>query len=227
MEGKNAQIIERLTGSQSSEDLRIFAEDKLSESLLSYICHEEKCFPRVSISTFGAAENCFTIASAMFLVKPDKMESILLVLDGDRYVSDDEKMNRIKSHLTGTEECRRDDRNKVMDAIKQFVLPPNTTSPEKYYIWEVIMKQDDNVFSEISPQARNLLQEFRRGDYEVADYHKLLDDPISRLNFSKEMGYSYFVELLSKTSKWLGITEQIRGAIKQRLGLTEGQTCLE
>ena len=84
---------------------------------------------KTEIVCFGAAINCFTLASGLRIL--DNHNNLLFVLDGDVYKTEDEKKKRVKKILTGDTEIAKKQREDVLEKITQYRLPENK-KPEEY-----------------------------------------------------------------------------------------------
>ena len=56
----------------------------------------------ISIITYGSIENAFVVAAGKVLAREDT-ENVLIVMDGDKFVTTEERVKRLKTILTGTE----------------------------------------------------------------------------------------------------------------------------
>lgn len=92
----------------------------------------------ISIIPFGSIENGFTVAAGMVL-GGGNVSNILVVTDGDKYISQEERRKQIEKVLSGNENWHEERVEKALSIITQFDLPINT-APEKY-IWEILKNQ--------------------------------------------------------------------------------------
>ena len=106
----NTGMIYSITGNQE-KPIKVFVEDTLSQSIVRHIAKELNIMTKIHIGLYGAAHNAFTLA-ASFILRGESTENVLIVIDGDEYCNDDDKMSQIKKALTGTEadiETRQND----------------------------------------------------------------------------------------------------------------------
>ena len=208
------RALELLTG-DIQRDLEIYVEDKLSKALVKQICAEEKCArrARASVETFGAIDNAFSLLAATGLV-PKRFEKgqLLFILDGDKYRTDEDRLNQLQAHLVGTEEGRKKLRSSLITKLKQFCLPEGM-KPEEYYSSLIKNLSKDDLI--VSTRAESLLEELRSFNSSGVEHHKLFSDPIEKLGMSRDEGYALIVELLSKSDKWHEITSEVRASIKE------------
>lgn len=126
----NSGLIYNLSGSYK-KPLEIYVEDKLSEATVRKILRKLNLTPKAEIIPFGSIENAFTIAAANVISEKD-CKNTLVLLDGDRYLKEDEKLKNIKSKLSGTEADIEKKREKALSIIMDFRLPQGK-SPEKFF----------------------------------------------------------------------------------------------
>ncbi|MFT3704779.1 MAG: AAA family ATPase [Agriterribacter sp.] len=195
--------LQRLTGEQV-RPLEIFVEDDLAFALIKKISSEEGLSKYVSIKEFGAAINCFTSACGAILNNLDNQQNMLFVLDGDEYNTDENKRDKIGRVLTGTANQNDVQRQTAFSRITQFVLPENT-KPEKYYHQLICNLNDQNLTAE----QLEIVQAARQID-NPGDSHKYFDDLITRMDFTREVGLSKIVDLLSLSDEWPNIKSNIK-----------------
>lgn len=122
-------LIFSMTG-QTPKTQRIYVEDVLAKCLIIELVRKKHMLSYTDIITYGAIENAFTIAAGLAIQNVTN-DNILVVLDGDRYITTDEKMDQIKKKLSGTEEDADQKRIAAANIITEFILP-NNTSPEEF-----------------------------------------------------------------------------------------------
>lgn len=195
--------LQRLTGSQV-RPLEIFVEDDLAFSLIKKICSEERMSKYVSIKPFGAAINCFTATCGAILNNLNNQENMLFVLDGDEYKTDDNKTERIAKVLTGDTAQHIAQRQTAFERITQFVLPDGQR-PERYYHSLICALNDAGLTQEnleIVQAARQIVN--------PGDNHKFFDDIIARMDYTRPVGLSKLVDLVSLTPDWTNIKANIK-----------------
>ena len=126
----NSDLIYNLTGENNSP-LKIFVEDELAKAIVKKLLRIMGMSAKADVIKYGAIENAFTIAAAKVLSGED-CTNILILLDGDKYRTPDEKLNQVKKKISGTEIDIDKKWNKAIYFISQFNLPDNT-SPEKFF----------------------------------------------------------------------------------------------
>lgn len=129
-----------LTGDDITKNI-IYVEDRISQAIVEEFLTQNNLYDNTKIVIYGAITNAFTIACGLYLSNPEDFYKHLFVLDGDRYQSQEEKMEQIKKKLTGTEADIEEKRQKVLEKIIQY-NPSNSYSPEKF-IFDTIMELDE------------------------------------------------------------------------------------
>lgn len=201
--------LQRLTGTQI-RPLEIFVEDDLASALIKKISAEEGMSKYVSIKSFGAAINCFTAVSGTILNNLANQENMLFVLDGDEYSTEEEKRSRINSVLTGTTENHQLQRQTAFERISQFILPDGRR-PEEYYHSLICNLNNDDLTPEnleIVKTARHIVN--------PGDNHKYFDDIIARMDYLRPVGLNKLVDLISSTTEWNNIKQNIRNWLYQK-----------
>lgn len=181
----------QLTGDHQ-RPIHIYVEDKLSQSIITRICTELNCKRYVRVFLFGPAVNSFTIISGKVLNGEDTSKTIA-VLDGDVYITENEKMDRIKEVITG--QALDDKREQVLHTIFQYNLPTNQ-KPERF-IRDSILTLGEEILPEYD-EFRIVLNEIGVVD----DDHKYIDDAITRLDIDYQVGLSKVIDWFSKTPQW-------------------------
>lgn len=195
--------IQRLTGEQQ-KPVEFFVEDNLSKSIIRKISADLGVVRYVSVTKFGAATNCFTAVAGALLKNLGNLGNMSFILDGDVYRSIEEKRYRIKKVLSGDDSRAEELRAIAETKIYQFNIPENI-KPEKYY-HSCLCKIDTSLLGAQSTEIVNAAKEIEVVD----DSHKYLFDIIERLGYGEESGYDMIINVLSKTSEWPIIIQNIQ-----------------
>lgn len=166
----------------------IYVEDSFSAATVQQIAYDMRMQRHISIITYGSIENAFTVAAGK-VIDGNNEDNVLIVTDGDKYAFEAEKIDRLNTKLTGTEEEHDEKIQKALSMIKQFNLPENI-EPEKY-VWSML--KDLQVDDECVTCARGIANV--RNSH---DWIGLIVDDIGR----GEVTYSHIMELVSKHTKW-------------------------
>ena len=124
-----ADLIYSMTG-KACKTICLYVEDQLAKELVFQLVRKNNMSASVDIIAFGAVENAFTLA-ASFVINDDNPDNKLIVLDGDRYKSEEDKVDQIKKKLSGTEEDSDEKRKNALEFITEFILPEDNP-PEKF-----------------------------------------------------------------------------------------------
>ena len=156
---------------QAEKKLCIYVEDELAKAIINQLVRKNNMSLMVGVICFGAVENAFTLA-ASFAINNDTVGK-LIVLDGDRYTSEQEKNVQINKKLSGTECDANERRNSAIGLITEFALPPRI-SPEEF-LHEVILRCFDST-SEIYTAANEIKS--------VSDSHEWIGSICSKLDMT-------------------------------------------
>lgn len=202
----NTEMIYSITGDQE-KPIKIFVEDALSQSIIRHIAKELNIMTKIHIGVYGAAHNAFTLA-ASFILRGEDNENVLIVLDGDEYCDDEDKMSQIKKRLTGTEENIEFRQNEAFSLISQFELPDNT-KPEKFIHGILIDPNNDEC------EIVNIAREIRAVD----NNHSYINDIITRIGDSYDVVMKDIMHLIAQSDKWEGYSYRIRSWLTTRVNL--------
>ena len=205
-----ADCLDRLTGN-TSRPLEIYVEDDLADIIVAKCSEEIGIRQRVSIKHYGSCSNAFVVSSALHLMGID-MSSILFVLDGDLYTSDEERLKQIEYHYSGNEPEKDAARNEVLNSIKSFNLP-NGYSPEQY-ICSIIKHEIIDSNLEIREAANKVIA--------PADNHDYLNKIIEIIGEERRLGLYRIIMELSKHDEWNDYVRQVKEWLceqKNKLGI--------
>ena len=202
----NTGMIYSISGNQE-KPIKIFVEDTLSQSIIRHIAKELNIMKKIHIGLFGAAHNAFTLASS-FILKGEDSENVLIVIDGDEYRNDEEKMSQIKKALTGTEANIESKQNYAFLLISQFELPDNI-KPEKF-IHEILISPNNDVCEIV-----NIVREIRAVD----DNHSYINEIVMRIGDSYDVVMNDIMNIVAQSDKWDSYTRKIRNWLNERIDL--------
>lgn len=200
--------INRLTGIQP-RPIEVFVEDDLSATIINKIASQLSGQRLISTQRFGAAINCFSAAAGL-LFSNQPIDNTLFVLDGDVYVSEDEKKDRLNKIITGTDELSTDYKNKALSAIYQYNLPENK-NPEQF-LHSIIcqMNQYD------APDRQEIIDAANQ-IFVANDNHNYIDDIIDRLGLDRSVGLNKIVDLVSLSSEWPAFIQDIQEWLREKI----------
>jgi AAA15 family ATPase/GTPase len=183
--------IYRLTGRQE-KTIEIFVEDNLAVAIVNKIVSGLGIKKHVSIKKFGAADNCFTTVAGI-LLSQENIDNCLFVLDGDVFITEQEKKGKLNKVITGHGDNIEKNREKALQHIKEFSLPSNIM-PEKH-LHNLLLTID--ISSIEDEESKEILEIAKEISYDQ-DSHKYLLKIIEMLDYEKPIGYSKIIDLVSQ-----------------------------
>jgi len=183
----------RLTG-RPHRPLSVCCEDDVSTAIVEKVAQQAGVRRFVEISRFGAADNCFTLAAALLLSQQD-LKNSLLVLDGDKHATAQEREARMKKALTGDAPNDIQRRQEALNKIVQY-CPQGLHCPEQelYTMVISIPLGIDLAENEVITAALNVGA--------VADAHHYVDNVITSLGEDRTIGLRRIVDVAAKCAAW-------------------------
>jgi ABC-type lipoprotein export system ATPase subunit len=193
--------IYRLTG-QIERPLQVSCEDDVSIAIVQKIAEETQVSRFVYFSRFGAGGNCFTLAAAL-LLNGQNLDRSLFVLDGDTYLTQAERQNRIRQVLTGNETNADAKRQSALARISQ--LQPAGVHPPEHALH--VMVTSIPVGADASEnEVINVAAQLVGNEDPKIKFEKLLD----RLGGSKERAIGRVIDVAAKSVYWRTYTQPVR-----------------
>jgi len=177
-------------------------EDDLAKSIIANIARKLGISRKIEIRLFGSVQNGLTLSAGSVLEGND-ISSTLIVLDGDKYITEEEKQTQLKKIITGTESNHNEKIASALSIITQFSLPSNT-APEKY-IHDMLITLD--IDDEIINCAKNIKS--------AANTHDWLNDIIAYLGQSRAVLLYQIIELVSRHPDWENYISEVRNWLIQ------------
>ena len=191
----NSICYEELTGTHE-QDLTIWVEDMLSKTMIEKILEEEDMSRRAEIRIFGSIENSFTLAGYYQIAGVD-VSNLLIVTDGDRYVSEADKIQQIKRTITGNREIDDAARLSAIQIMHQYEAP-NYYAPEKVIHQAICVDGEDSEIKQVALQIVN-----------PDDKHGFVDDILTKMHWGREKYYRVIDEF-AKCPQWRVYTHDVR-----------------
>lgn len=185
----------------------IYVEDNLAAAIVRQIATDLKMQRHISIITYGSIENAFVVAAGKVL-SGEETEDVLIVTDGDRFVTAEEKEKRLKAVLTGTEKGHDEKIEQALTLIVQFHLPEKT-APEKY-IHSLLISMDDS--RECVACAKNVTS--------VNDTHEWIGSIVEQMGIGEQI-YSTIMDVASEHESWEQYVSSVYEWIKRKREETE------
>ncbi len=135
----------RLNGA-IDKPFEVYVEDDLAEAIVNSVLRDYDILDYVKIIKFGDACNAFSVAAGL-QIQNQLTEDQLILIDGDIYRTDEEKMKIMKKRFSGNENGKDEIRARARSHIKQFNLPVGE-HPE-HYIW-TMLKEKEGKFAEFA-----------------------------------------------------------------------------
>lgn len=194
-------LVYKLSGEMERE-YSIYVEDTFAASIVRKVSSELGMQRHINIITFGSIENAFTVAAGKVLSRDD-ISKILIVTDGDKFATKEEKEKRLKAVLTGTEEGHEEKVRNALSMLTQFNLPENT-EPEKYVHSMLISMNDQH---ECIACAKNITS--------VSDSHEWIDEIVKQMGIGEQI-YDQIMNIVSKHESWEAYVCSVRDWLKQK-----------
>lgn len=186
--------INRLTG-DSVKRIEVFVEDDFAEGIIQNAAGKMKANKFVSVSTYGAAINAFTILSGL-LLKGESCDDFCVVLDGDEYRTPESKTERINKSLTGEDEKAKRLRGVARNKVLQFNLPEGH-NPESYVHYLLC----SDLIQDLKDEETEIIEAAKKIKY-VKDGHKYIDQVIDELGINRAVALNNIISLVSKHPEW-------------------------
>ena len=131
-------LLYSLTG-RTCRPIKIYVEDALAAAIVREVARKNGMTADVETVIYGSINNSFTLA-ASFVLCSGKPAHVLIVLDGDRYITRKEKESQIMKKLSGTEDTIGEKQEQALSMITQFHLPEGV--PPEQHLHNLILKYE-------------------------------------------------------------------------------------
>lgn len=189
-----SETLLRLTG-KAEKVIELFVEDDVSSAIAMQVASGLGLRKYVSVKIFGAAQNSFPIASS-FVVRNENLSNIALILDGDVYVSDEEKIEMINKALSGEGEKFNLMREKALSLIFQYDSVEKL-SPEKVLL-DMILNLNS---SELNEEQLEVFNAVKQSAY-ATNHHDVLKKTRDLLGYETIECNRVVVKLASLSPNW-------------------------
>lgn len=195
MNDPSAICYEELTG-EHEQDLTIWVEDELSKTIVEKILEEEDMCRRAEIRIFGSIENSFTLAGYYKIAAIDTSR-LLVVLDGDKYITFEDKLGQLKRTITGNRDEDIIAREEAVRVMLQYNAP-NGYAPEKVIHQSIC---DEGRESEIKNVATRIIN--------PDNQHGFVDDILEQMHWGRDKYYR-IIDEFARCPQWKHYTRDIR-----------------
>lgn len=192
---------EELIGTHE-QDLTIWVEDRLSKAIVEKVIEEEEMSRRADVRIFGTIENAFTLAG-YYKIADDDVSKLLIVADGDKYVSEEEKIRRLKHTIIGDRDVDVRAREEAMKVIRQY-YSPNGYAPEKVIHQAICENGVDGDIKRVAMQIFN-----------PDDKHGFVDEILEKMHWGREKYYRV-IDVFAKCPQWVEYTQSVREWLKEK-----------
>lgn len=202
--------LSRLTG-QQDRPLEIFVEDELARAIVEFELFRLGMKRIASVTLYGAATNCFTLAAGLILSGRHDVNCQLFLLDGDLYVSLEDQLERANAVLSGTEAHANERRQSCLEGIRKLCAQPSSLpAPETQLHWMIrnLPRQQDEETNEIIELAVSIEA--------VENTHSFINLIVQKLNVHNIVGLSAIVNVAAKSSAWESYVAELREWLLQR-----------
>lgn len=180
----------------------IYVEDNFAAAAVRQIAIDLRMQHHISIVTYGSIENAFAVAAGKVL-SGENTDNLLIVTDGDRFVTTEEKEKRLKTVLTGTEAGHDEKIQEALRMIVQLNLPENT-APEKF-IHSLLVSMDDS--RECVTCAKNITS--------VSDTHEWIGNIVKQMGIGEQI-YSTIMDIVAEHELWEQYVSSVYEWIKNK-----------
>ena len=184
----------RLTGTMEKR-FEVYVEDILASCIVKEVLKDNEILNFTKVIIYGDAANAFTIAAGLEL-EGNVDDNKLILIDGDVYRTDEEKMKQMKKKLGGNEEGRDAIRQHALSIVKQLNLPADE-QPE-HYLWTLLKTKQGDL-----ADLANMI------DQSPDDKHSYLYDIFELQGEDKVTYYRNVVRTIKTDPAWAGYTRAI------------------
>lgn len=214
LNGYRPMSLHRISGNDADmRVINIWVEDHLAKRIVEQICMELGVLPNVEILPFGAIDNAFSVAAVLEL-EARELDNNMVVTDGDRYPTEDDKKAQVQRALSGTGDALV---KAQQDALRWFVqfepLMPggHRVNPERFLL-EAARRVA--AVGQANPWIKNFL--------EFADAN-VFPDPDKSIIFNLHKNFSqsveniewFLIDAASRDAAWPAFTEIVRQRLRQ------------
>lgn len=212
--GYRPMALHRMSGDEADmRVIKVWVEDQLARRIVQQVCTELGILRNVVILPFGAIDNAFSVAAVLELEARDLSKN-LVVTDGDRYPTIEEKKAQIKRALSGTGEALEQAQQRAERWLVQFepLMPDGRrVKPERFlleaarrsanagtanpWVAEFLAFVDENVFPDPDKSI-------------IFNLHKNFDLSIENIEW-------FLIEAATKDAAWQPFTAGVRQKLRE------------
>jgi ABC-type lipoprotein export system ATPase subunit len=206
-QGYSYEAMRHITGKQD-HPISCYVEDDVAEQIIARVASELGIRKFVRIGRYGPAANAFSIASGLYISEVSTA-STLVVLDGDKFGSGDERTERLKKVITGDHKLHEDQRNAVARLLSS--LKPTNSNDGRFLAPEQVLHSMIRSLGESEvPDDRAELYFLVIETENVPERHGFVNKIIEHTGESREIALSKMIELASRSKEWEAYTQEVR-----------------
>lgn len=212
--GYRPMALHRMSGDEADmRVINVWVEDQLAQRIVQQVCTELGILRNVVILPFGAIDNAFSVAAVLELEARD-LNKNLVVTDGDRYPTTEEKKAQIKRALSGTGEALEKAQEQAERWFVQFepLMPDGLrVNPERFlleaarrsastgaanpWVTQFLAFVDENVFPDPDKSI-------------IFNLHKNFGLSIENIEW-------FLIEAATKDAAWQPLTDGVRQRLRE------------
>lgn len=211
--GYRPMALHRMSGDEADRRvINVWVEDPLATRVVQQICAELGILPNVDIRTFGAIDNAFSVAAVLELEAraPNKN---LVVTDGDRYPTGDEKILQLKRALSGTGEALEQAQRRAVRWFVQFepLMPDgHRVKPERYLLEASRRAAEAGL---VNPTVHSFLEYVAQNVFPDPDKSTIFELH-KHFGLSVERIELFLIEAAVLDVGWAAFTDGVRGSLR-------------
>lgn len=210
--GYKPMALHRMTGNEA--DLRlitVWVEDPFAAKVVQQVGAELGISPNLSVKAFGSVENAFSVAAVLELDQCNTNKN-LVVLDGDKYATPQERIDRMKKALSGTGQVLEAAQINSLRWFAQFnpaVLGGQLVNPERFVL---LAAAQVAAAGGASPWVAEYVEYANNNVFQ--DEHKKV---VLNLHFHFKRSIDqigvHLIEAATKDASWSGFTQDARARL--------------
>ena len=208
--GYRPMALHRMSGDEADRRvINVWVEDLLAKRIVQQVCAELGILPNVDIRSFGAIDNAFSVAAVLELEARD-LNKNLVVTDGDRYSTVDEKLAQVKRALSGNGVAL--EQAQAVRWLVQFepVLPDGQRVKPERFLLEASRRTAEIGLA--NPSVNSFLEFVAANVFPDPD-KSIIYELHKHFGLSVERIELFLIEVAALDAGWTAFTESVRGRL--------------
>lgn len=218
--GYRPMALHRLSGDEVDRRMiNVWVEDALATRIVQEICAELGILPNVDIRTFGAIDNAFSVAAVLELEARDLNKNVVIT-DGDRYPTVEDKKAQIKRALSGTGDALEQAQEQAERWFVQFepLMPDgHRVKPERFLLDAARRSADAGL---VNPSVISFLQFVGENVFPDPD-KSIIFELHKHFGLSVERIELFLIEAAVADPAWGAFTDSVRARLLHSAGALE------